>query len=60
MNREPEPLEAAGRADVRQRELLEEAERYLAELIDEVGEPSAEAVSRAEMLSRVIRRAADA
>ena len=44
-------------ADLRRRELVEEAARYLAELIDEVGEPSAEAVARAEALSRIIRRA---
>ena len=47
----------AERADRRRRELVAEAERYLAELIDEVGEPSAEEVARAEALSRIIRRA---
>ena len=47
----------AVRDGLRRRELVAEAERYLAELIDEVGEPSAEEVARAEALSRIIRRA---
>ena len=47
----------AVRADLRRRGLVTEAERYLAELIDEVGEPPAEEVARAETLSRIIRRA---
>ncbi len=46
----------AVRADQRHRELVAEAEHNLAELIDEVGEPSAEEVARAEALSRIIRR----
>ena len=50
-------LQDAVRSDLRRRELIEEAERYLEELIDEVGEPTAEAFAHAEALSRVIRRA---
>ena len=46
----------AERVDRRRRELVAEAESYLADLIDDVGEPPAEAFARAEELSRVIRR----
>ncbi len=49
-------LQDAVRTDLRRRELIEGARRYLAELIDEVGEPSAEELAAAEALSRVIRR----
>lgn len=51
-----ELLQSAVRAELRRQELLDEADRYLAELIDEVGEPSAKAIARAEALSRRIRR----
>jgi post-segregation antitoxin (ccd killing protein) len=53
-----ELLQEAVRAELRRRSLLEETERYVAELAAEVGEPSAEAVERAEALSRQIRREA--
>ena len=49
-------LQDAVRTDLRRRELIEGARDYLAELIDEVGEPSAEEFAAAEALSRVIRR----
>ena len=49
-------LQDAVRTDLRRRELIEGARSYLAELIDEVGEPSAEDLAAAETLSRVIRR----
>ena len=49
-------LQDAVRTDLRRRELIEGARSYLAELIDEVGEPSAEDLAAAEDLSRVIRR----
>ena len=49
-------LQDAVRTDLRRRELIEGARRYLAELIDEVGEASAEELAAAEALSRVIRR----
>jgi post-segregation antitoxin (ccd killing protein) len=51
-----ELLQEAVRAELRRRELIEEAGRYVAELIEEVGEPSAEALARAEALSRRMRR----
>ncbi len=49
-------LQDAVRTDLRRRELIEGARRYLAELIDEVGEPSPEELAAAEALSRAIRR----
>lgn len=51
-----ELLQAAVRAELRRRDLLEETDLYLAELMDKVGEPSPRAVARAEALSRRIRR----
>lgn len=51
-----ELLQGAVRAELRRQEFLEEADRYLGELVQDVGEPSAEAVARAEALSRRIRR----
>jgi post-segregation antitoxin (ccd killing protein) len=51
-----ELLQNAVRAELRRQELLVETDRYVAELIDKVGEPSAAAVARAEALSRRIRR----
>jgi len=53
-----ELLQAAVRAELHRHELLEETDRYLAELIDKVGEPSPQALARAEALSRRIRREA--
>ena len=50
-----ELLQDAVRAEVRRQEVLEETDRYLAELIDAVGEPSPRALARAEALSRKIR-----
>ena len=52
-----ELLQGAVRAELRRRQLLDETTRYLAELVDEVGEPSEAAVARAESLSRSIRQA---
>ena len=49
-------LQDAVRTDLRRRELIEGARGYLEELIDEVGEPSAEDLAAAEALSGVIRR----
>lgn len=51
-----ELLQDAVRAELRHQELLEETDRYLAELVAQVGEPSAKALARAEALSRRIRR----
>ena len=53
-----ELLQDAVRAELRRQALLEETDRYLAELIDQVGEPSRTALARAENLSQRIRRAA--
>jgi post-segregation antitoxin (ccd killing protein) len=53
-----ELLQEAVRSELRRRELLSETERYLDELVTEVGEPSATAVARAETLSRRIRSGA--
>ncbi len=51
-----ELLQEAVRAELRREKLLTEAGRYVAELIEDVGEPSAKAIARAEALSRRIRR----
>jgi post-segregation antitoxin (ccd killing protein) len=50
-----ELLQGAVRAELRRQELLAETDRYLAELVEEVGEPSAAAVARAEALSKRVR-----
>ena len=50
-----ELLQDAVRAELRRHELLEETDRYLAEVIEHVGQPSAKALARAEALSRRIR-----
>lgn len=52
-----ELLQGAVRAELRRRELLDETDRYLAELTEEVGEPSASAVARADSLARRVRGA---
>ena len=51
-----ELLQEAVRSELRRQALLEETDRYVAELIDEVGEPSQQALARAAALSRRIRR----
>jgi post-segregation antitoxin (ccd killing protein) len=51
-----ELLQDAVRAELHRQRLLEETDRYLAELIDEVGEPSRDARARAEKLSQRLRR----
>ena len=51
-----ELLQDAVRAEIRRLALLEETDRYLEDLVEKVGEPSAEALARAEALSRRIRR----
>jgi post-segregation antitoxin (ccd killing protein) len=50
-----ELLQGAVRTELRRQELLEETDRYLAELVDEVGEPSPAAVARAKALSKQMR-----
>lgn len=50
-----ELLQEAVRVELRRRKLLEETDRYLEELVDEVGEPSPDAMGRAEALARRIK-----
>lgn len=47
-----ELLQQAVRAELRRQMLLDETDRYLEELIDEVGQPSADHVARAEAIAR--------
>ena len=51
-----ELLQMAVRAAVRRQDLLTETDRYLTDLIAEVGEPSSETISRAEAIVRGSRR----
>lgn len=53
-----ELLQCAVRAELRRVGLLEETDRYLAEVVEKVGEPSPDARARAEALSRRVRREA--
>lgn len=50
-----ELLQGAVRSELRRLELLEETNRYLSELVDEVGEPSPASVARAERLAQRVR-----
>lgn len=52
-----ELLQGAVRAELRRQELLVETDRYLSELVTEVGEPSAASVARAERLAKRVRAA---
>lgn len=50
-------LQEAVRVELRRRQLLEQTDQYLAELLDEVGEPSAEDYAWAQALAlRIARR----
>jgi post-segregation antitoxin (ccd killing protein) len=51
-----ELLQAAIRSEIRRRKLLAETERYLAQLVAEVGEPTAKELARAEALAGRLRR----
>jgi len=53
-----ELLQGAVRAELQREALLQETDRYLAELIDDVGQPSDDTIAKAEALSRRIRAAA--
>ncbi|MCP3974330.1 MAG: hypothetical protein GY720_07550 [bacterium] len=55
-----ELLQDAVRAELRHQARLEETDLYLAQLIDDVGEPSDDAVAKAEALSRRIRTSTSA
>ena len=50
-----ELLQDGVRAELNRRELMDHTERYLAELADEVGEPSAPELARAEAVAARIR-----
>jgi post-segregation antitoxin (ccd killing protein) len=50
-----ELLQEAVRAELQRQELLEQTDAYLAELVAEVGEPSARELARAEAIARRIR-----
>lgn len=47
-----ELLQEAVRAELRRQSLLDETDAYLTELIDEVGEPTADEIARAEAIAR--------
>lgn len=51
-----ELLQEAVRAELRRQALTEEGDGYLTDLLDEVGEPSADEVARAEAIARRIAR----
>lgn len=51
-----ELLQVAVRAELRRCALLDETDQYLAELIDEVGEPSPEEQARADAIARRLAR----
>ena len=50
-----ELLQEAVRVELRRRALLDETDTYLAELISEVGEPSARELAKAEAIAQRIR-----
>lgn len=50
-----ELLQGAVRAELRRQALLEDTDRYLSEVVDEVGEPSPASVARAERLAQRVR-----
>jgi post-segregation antitoxin (ccd killing protein) len=52
-----ELLQGAVRVELRRQELLEETDRFLAELVTEVGEPSPASVARADRLAQRVRGA---
>jgi post-segregation antitoxin (ccd killing protein) len=50
-----ELLQQAVRAELRRQALIDETDAYLDELIDEVGEPTANEIARAEAIARRLR-----
>jgi post-segregation antitoxin (ccd killing protein) len=52
-----ELLQRAVQAELRRQGLLEETDRYLQDLVAEVGAPDADAMAKADALSRRVRRA---
>jgi post-segregation antitoxin (ccd killing protein) len=55
-----ELLQEAVQAELHRQQLNDEAERYLAELIDEVGAPPPREIARAEAIARRLRERASA
>lgn len=53
-----ELLQEAVKAELHRQRLLEATDEYLAELIDEVGEPTPDDVARAERIARQLRKRA--
>jgi post-segregation antitoxin (ccd killing protein) len=51
-----ELLQRAVQAELRRQGLLEETDRYLQDLVAEVGAPNADAMAKADALSRRVRR----
>jgi hypothetical protein len=51
-----ELLQEAVRAELRRRALLDETDTYLAELVQEVGEPTVDEIARAEAIARQLQR----
>jgi hypothetical protein len=54
-----ELLQEAVRVEIRRRDLLEETDDYLTELLAEVGEPDAAQTARAQQIARRLSRGAD-
>jgi len=54
-----ELLQEAVRVELRRRELIEAADEYLSELLDEAGPPTAEETARAQAIARRLARRAD-
>jgi post-segregation antitoxin (ccd killing protein) len=50
-----ELLQQAVRAELRRQALIDETDAYLGELIDEVGEPTANEIARAEAIARQLQ-----
>ena len=49
-------LQQAVRAELRRQALIDEADTYLSELIEEVGEPTADEIARAEAIARRLQQ----
>jgi post-segregation antitoxin (ccd killing protein) len=54
-----ELLQEAVRAELHRQRLLEATDEYLAELADEVGEPTEREMARADMIARRLRQRAE-
>ena len=54
-----ELLQEAIKAELRRQRLLEATDEYLAELVEDVGEPTADELARAENIARQLRKRAE-